>query len=227
VSKVLHGELTLQLFNPLIEDPAAPIYSFDLKAGDVTWFSPDIYQTHRYINSNSVTCTLQYIKSDGGEPERYRCYDDDNHVKIVAPIADMRFRDLLMFVREEYENELTKGTEDTEAIIADHKQFLEKLLAQTEGTQPRSEVMNTSEPYVEKSESKQESHTTKKTTMVQDEGSKIGLMETNDVEEKVPSISLLLPEKEAAVPVLSEPLSQANENNGKVNPSNIELTDFI
>lgn len=31
VNKVLHGDLTLQLFNPLIEDPSAPFYSFELK----------------------------------------------------------------------------------------------------------------------------------------------------------------------------------------------------
>jgi len=217
VNKVLHGDLTLQIYNPLIEDPNAPIYSYDLMAGDVTWFSPDIYQTHRYVNSNSVTCTLQYIKADGGEAERYRCYDDDNHVKVVVPIADMRFRDLLLFVREEYQNELTKGTEDTEAIIADHKQFLEKLLAQTEGSHVHvtSNNMEENVPFNEKSELRQEEVNTINESMIvpeekreekgENKGEKKEYFLIN--EKDVPSTSsILLPPEtsEIAVPIISD-----------------------
>lgn len=104
-----------------------------------------------------------------------------------------RFRDLLAFVREEYENELTQGNEDTEAVIADHQQFLQKLLAQTEGATHVGEVekMEAAIPVLDTSSTSSTS------------------MEASAVpqEEKEVSSSLLLPIKE----VVQE--SVAKENN--------------
>jgi len=129
VTKVLHGNFTLELYNQLVEDPVLPIYSFDLQANDITWFSPSTYKTHRYVNQKSVSCTLQYIKRIGGDSERYLCYCEDRQSRWVTPVADMRFKDLIAFVREEYKSELQDGNED---VISEHNLFLQKILEHEE-----------------------------------------------------------------------------------------------
>lgn len=105
-------------------------------------------------------------------------------------------------MREEYQNELNQV--DTEAVIADHRQFLEKLLAQTEGA--------THVGKVEKAEVATPILDTTSTSSTTVESS------TVPQEEKVTS-SLLLPVQEVA----QEPVVSANiEESSK----NIELSDL-
>jgi hypothetical protein len=97
------------------------------QANDVTYFSPQIYQTHRYVNGDSVTCVLHYIRRIDGENERYVTENDLGYLTWVSPVSDMRyassyvmqihlmirFKDVLTFVREEFENDKRDGLVST------------------------------------------------------------------------------------------------------------------
>ena len=57
VIQVLHGGLTIKVFNKHVDRPdALPLMTFDVKAGDTTWISPNWFQTHQLWNSTSDYC---------------------------------------------------------------------------------------------------------------------------------------------------------------------------
>ena len=57
VIKVLYGGLTINLYNKHVDTPnALPLKPFDVKAGDVTWISPNWFQTHKLWNNTDDYC---------------------------------------------------------------------------------------------------------------------------------------------------------------------------
>lgn len=110
-------------------------------------------------------------------------------------------------MREEYQSELTLGIDNIQAVIADHRQFLESLLAQTEGTNH----FLCEEDAPNEGERKEEIAITNSTSTTNADRS------TPHEENKVASPSLILPEKD-------EQVTSNTEN--KENPNNIELTNF-
>lgn len=73
VIKVLHGGLTVHIYNKHTDsDSASEVLKFDVKQGDVTWLSPNWYQTHKLWNKTDDYCaTIQCYKY--GECDNLHC----------------------------------------------------------------------------------------------------------------------------------------------------------
>ena len=71
VIKNLFGQISVNIFNKLKDPPERdpnPIKRFDLKQDQITWISPNWYQTHRLVNNADGFCaTIQC----------YRCEESD------------------------------------------------------------------------------------------------------------------------------------------------------
>ena len=112
VIKVLHGEIVSEYYNPL------PVFGYEapmrigvcsLKAGQLTWMTPDAYQTHRLFNPRNDTAaiTLQayaHVSSSEREHDEKFNYvvDDDPHLKHFYPKSDFFFKDMMQRVRQEW-----------------------------------------------------------------------------------------------------------------------------
>ena len=65
VIKILHGEINITVYNKTWKDASTQeeLNSFVAKKGDVTWLSPNWYQTHKLSNlSNEFCATIQSYK---------------------------------------------------------------------------------------------------------------------------------------------------------------------
>lgn len=118
VIKVLHGNIEVTWFNPLADSgnptEPAPLAVRQFTAGQVTFLTPEIYQTHQLRNPRSDTmCTTiqcyRYLDSDTGHYEYFDYLPKDGTVvKQFKPNSDITYSRLMAAVRNEYEDHLTR-----------------------------------------------------------------------------------------------------------------------
>lgn len=125
VIKVLHGGLTVKIFNQLKHNADTdvspkklkPLEQLNIKKGDVTWLSPFWYQAHQLDNS-------KHANGQNKKPEEFcatvQCYQYGDHdallwpyfdylgaqpglVEQFLPDSDFEFLDMQKKVLEEYE----------------------------------------------------------------------------------------------------------------------------
>ena len=120
VIKVLHGQIQSRWFASL--DPRFMEYydKFDLYASDVTWLSPDYYQTHQLFNpapKGNMCATLQCYRYPNKDKEHYEYFDYlykddlDGQWKInqFYPNSDMDFIEFKEKVQEEWEKAISNS----------------------------------------------------------------------------------------------------------------------
>ncbi|MCA9707572.1 MAG: cysteine dioxygenase family protein [Myxococcales bacterium] len=113
VIKVLHGQIQSRWFAEL-----SPLYrdyyeKFDLVAGQVTWLSPDYYQTHQLFNpapEGFMCATLQCYRYPDDDREHYEYFDyltqgQDGQWTIARfyPNSDMDFLTFKRKIKEEWD----------------------------------------------------------------------------------------------------------------------------
>ena len=112
VIKVLHGQIQSRWYAEL-----SPLYldyyeKFDLFEGQVTWLSPEYYQTHQLFNPappGHMCATLQCYRYPDGDNEHYEYFDylykDENgewQIGQFYPNSDMNYLDFKAAVRAEW-----------------------------------------------------------------------------------------------------------------------------
>jgi len=113
VIKVLHGQIRSRWFAEL-----SPLYlsyyeEFDLVAGQVTWLSPDYYQTHQLLNpapEGSMCATLQCYRYPDTDREHYEYFDyltQCNETKQFYPNSDMDFLEFKEKIKKEWDQAMT------------------------------------------------------------------------------------------------------------------------
>lgn len=114
VIKVLHGGLTVYIYNKHTECDSEPeLLNFDVKQRDVTWISPNWYQTHKLWNKTDDFCaTIQCYKY--GEHDYQRCpyfeyIKNEHEVGEFVPCSDFTFRELREKVLKEYEDHINNS----------------------------------------------------------------------------------------------------------------------
>ena len=112
VIKVLHGEIKIHIYNktwPDSKHKSEQIKSFTVSKGDVTWLSPNWYQTHHLENESSdVYCaTIQCYKYGDEDHLKWPYFDylDGKNVENFKPDTDFEFRDLRTQLLEEYKKD--------------------------------------------------------------------------------------------------------------------------
>lgn len=113
VIKVLHGTITVSWYNPLAEkdnDPKQrPFGEVSCNAGDVTWLSPEMYQTHQLHNrrSDTMCATIQSYRYLNDDLKHYEFFDYMNPQKPqelghFLPNSDFEYLEMLAIVRAEW-----------------------------------------------------------------------------------------------------------------------------
>ena len=108
VIKVLHGEIKVTIYNKTwnSEDKQQELTSFTAKQGDVTWISPNWFQTHKLTNesSNMYCATIQCYKYGCEEELMWPYFDylDGKTVKEFLPDSDFDYTELREDLLEEY-----------------------------------------------------------------------------------------------------------------------------
>jgi hypothetical protein len=114
VIKVLHGDIKVRWYNPLAQkdnDHLAPLMEQTFSRGDVTWLTPEMYQTHKLENprTDTMCATIQsyrYLDRDNQHYEFFDYVSPDPGVKEkqqFRPDSDYELLDLLRIVRHEYD----------------------------------------------------------------------------------------------------------------------------
>ena len=104
VIKVLHGGIQVQLF-PFLAAGVAPFATADFAAGDVTWISPALNQTHQLRNRGDGPCiTIQCYMYGFDDDAHYDYFDylDGAAVKRFEPDSDMEFAACKELMRAEW-----------------------------------------------------------------------------------------------------------------------------
>lgn len=117
IIRVLHGEVTVELFPFLSLYHQSPFMRKTLRTNDVTWLAPQYNQTHRVINHNEngpVAITVEsylYGLKDYAHQE-YFDYIDNNAFKICQfnPTSDMDFLEFKKRMRDEWRGIFTSVT---------------------------------------------------------------------------------------------------------------------
>ena len=108
VIKVLHGAIKVTIYNKTwkSEDSQQELTSFTAKQGDVTWISPNWFQTHKLTNesSNMYCATIQCYKYGCEEDLMWPYFDylDGKTVKEFLPDSDFDYTKLREDLLEEY-----------------------------------------------------------------------------------------------------------------------------
>lgn len=108
VIKVLHGAIKVTIYNKTwnSEDTQQELSSFTAKQGDVTWISPNWFQTHKLTNeSKQMYCATIQCYKYGCEEELmwpYFDYLDGKTVKEFLPDSDFDFAKLREDLLQEY-----------------------------------------------------------------------------------------------------------------------------
>jgi len=108
VIKVLHGAIKVTIYNKTwnAEDTQQELSSFTAKQGDVTWISPNWFQTHKLTNeSKQLYCATIQCYKYGYEEELmwpYFDYLDGKTVKEFLPDSDFDFTKLRDDLLNEY-----------------------------------------------------------------------------------------------------------------------------
>ena len=128
IIKVLFGRITIRLFNQQTDPPAKEpefIKKFDVKEGDITWISPDWYQTHQLKNNTNDFCaTIQcyrYAENDTIHWPGFDYYATDGEtgkLDVFYPECDFTFMNMRSLVLEEYRKYLCGTSNDCKTDIA-------------------------------------------------------------------------------------------------------------
>ena len=108
VIKVLYGAVKVSIYNKTWEDDQHQdeLTSFTAKQGDVTWISPNWFQTHKLTNeSTHLFCaTIQCYKYGNDDQLMWPYFDylDGKTVKEFLPAADFKFKQLREELIKEY-----------------------------------------------------------------------------------------------------------------------------
>jgi hypothetical protein len=115
VIKVLHGSIRVRWFNPLADDHGGTPVCFDEQVfdkGDVTWITPEMYQTHQLENprNDTMCATIQSYRYLDRDDQHYEFFDwlpppgSDKGEKLqhFDPDSDFEYLQLLRIVRQEY-----------------------------------------------------------------------------------------------------------------------------
>ena len=110
VIKVLHGTITSRYFNPLADRNNGEPVSFshsNFSAGNVTFLTPNLFQTHQLVNMESTTCiTIQSYNYPGSDEVHYETFDNvlpsEDFLHHFTPNSDYEYMELIQMVREEY-----------------------------------------------------------------------------------------------------------------------------
>mgnify|MGYP000049378236 CR=1 FL=1 len=109
IIKVLHGKITVRLFNMLSIAHQTPFKTVILQAGDITWITRRLNQTHQLHNEdpNSVCITIQCYLYNIEENSHYEYFDYiDNSGKEIRhffPNSDMDFLDFKEQMKQEWQ----------------------------------------------------------------------------------------------------------------------------
>ena len=112
VIKVLHGGLTISIYNKHVEScKEQAVLEFDVKKGDVTWISPNWYQTHRLWNhTNDYCATIQcynYGHDDTVHCPSFHYVSGSGATGDFIPNSDFSFREMRTEVLKEYKSHLS------------------------------------------------------------------------------------------------------------------------
>jgi hypothetical protein len=117
IIKVLHGSISSSWFGPLADkDNPEPrrFAEHTFYAGDATWMTPEMYQTHQLRNPRSDTACItiqcyRYLNRDDVHHEFFDYLAPGGGVRrFFEPNSDIEYLDLIQRVRAEYE-EATAG----------------------------------------------------------------------------------------------------------------------
>ena len=108
VIKVLHGGLSIKLFNKHTDTlDAIPLKKFDVKKGDITWISPNWFQTHQLWNSTNDYCATiqcyQYGLNDFTEWPYFDYVADTSVIDEFLPDSDYTFQEMRKIVMKEFQ----------------------------------------------------------------------------------------------------------------------------
>ena len=110
VIRVLHGGLTIKIYNKHTDcKDAQPLQKFDVRKNDVTWLSPNWFQTHQLWNDTEDYCvTLQCYQYGVNDITHWPYFDyvaDTSMIDEFLPNSDYTFcemRDTVMKEFKEY-----------------------------------------------------------------------------------------------------------------------------
>lgn len=110
VIKVLHGGVTIKIFNKHMHAETTdypPLKSFDVNAGDITWLSPNWFQTHQLWNNSEDYCaTVQCYKYGSNDFTHWPYFDyveDTEKICEFLPDSDYTFHEMQAMVMEEFQ----------------------------------------------------------------------------------------------------------------------------
>ena len=108
VIKVLHGGLTIRIYNKdlALAEMCSPLLSFDVKQGDITWISPNWYQSHKLWNYTDDYCaTIQCYQYGANNKISWPYFDYQSsigHIDEFLPDSDFGFAEMREIVMCEY-----------------------------------------------------------------------------------------------------------------------------
>ena len=119
VIKVVHGGLTIKVFNKQVdhhkekEKPDPPeLMKFDVQKGDVTWISPNWFQTHKLWNYTDDYCATiqcyQYGNNDVTEWPFFDYVSDTSEIEEFRPDSDYTFHKMREDVMKEFTDYMNK-----------------------------------------------------------------------------------------------------------------------
>ena len=113
VIKVIHGGLTISIYNKHIKSENDPsLLDFDVKQGDVTWISPNWYQTHKLWNNTGDYCVTiqcyQYGDNDSHHWPYFSYISSKGTSEEFLPTSDFTFREMRQQVLKEYQDYLAR-----------------------------------------------------------------------------------------------------------------------
>ena len=113
VIKVIHGGLTISIYNKHIKsENDQSLLDYDVKQGDVTWISPNWYQTHKLWNNTSDYCITiqcyQYGDNDHHHWPYFSYISSKGTSEEFLPTSDFTFREMRAQVLKEYQNYLAR-----------------------------------------------------------------------------------------------------------------------
>ena len=108
VIQVLHGGLTIKIFNKQADTPhAVPLQEFDVKKGNTTWLSPNWFQTHQLWNYTDDYCATvqcyQYGSTDSTHWPYFDYVADTEVIDEFLPEGDYAFHEMQKIVMKEFE----------------------------------------------------------------------------------------------------------------------------
>ena len=111
VIKVLHGGLTIHVYNKHTDSDDHPeLFHFNVKEGDVTWISPNWYQTHKLWNSTHDYCaTIQCYQYGENDNLHWPYFDYVKSTRIIdefLPNSDFTFCEMREKVLKEYRDHM-------------------------------------------------------------------------------------------------------------------------